>query len=221
MSRKEKEYNYIYKTTCKVTERYYIGMHSTSNLDDGYLGSGKRLWYSLNRYGKENHNKEILEYLPDRSSLKKREKEIVTSDLIKNNLCMNLKEGGDGGFISLEACTKGGLMAGKIQKEKIESNPEYREILKEQWVKKVKLAHETGKIKYNGMLGKKMTESAKRMMGDKNKIKQKGESNSQHGTCWITKDGENKKIKKDELPDWNKEGWINGRDRSKEIWKRL
>jgi len=71
------------------------------------------------------------------------------------------------------------------------------------------------------MLGKKMTESAKRMMGDKNKIKQKGESNSQHGTCWITKDGENKKIKKDELPDWNKEGWINGRDRSKEIWKRL
>ena len=213
MSRKEREYNYIYKTTCNVTGRYYIGMHSTDNLNDGYIGSGKRLWYSLNYYGKANHYKEILEYLPDRSSLKKREKEIVTSDLIKKNLCMNLKEGGDGGFISLSACTKGGQIAGKIQKEKIESNPKYKEILKEQWAKKVKQAHETGKIKYNGMLGKEMTESAKRLMGDKNKIKQKGELNSQFGTCWITKDGENKKIKRDLVDEWLKNGWGFGRSK--------
>ena len=59
-------------------------------VEDGYLGSGKRLWFSLNYHGRENHIKEILEFLPDRVTLRRREKEIVTSDLIKENLCMNL-----------------------------------------------------------------------------------------------------------------------------------
>ena len=42
MARKEKQYHFIYKTTNIITERYYYGMHSTDNLEDGYLGSGKR-----------------------------------------------------------------------------------------------------------------------------------------------------------------------------------
>ena len=71
--RKERRYHYIYKTTCIITGRYYIGMHSTDNLDDGYLGSGKRLWFSINYHGKENHTKEILEFLDSRKLLKERE----------------------------------------------------------------------------------------------------------------------------------------------------
>lgn len=63
MSRKQKKYHYIYKTTCLMTCKFYVGMHSTDNLEDGYLGSGKILGYSLNKYGRENHIKEILEYL--------------------------------------------------------------------------------------------------------------------------------------------------------------
>ena len=31
---KEKKFNFIYKTTCQITGRYYIGMHSTDNLDE-------------------------------------------------------------------------------------------------------------------------------------------------------------------------------------------
>ena len=41
-------------------------MHSTDDLDDGYLGSGKILGYSRAKHGDENHKKEILEFLPDR-----------------------------------------------------------------------------------------------------------------------------------------------------------
>lgn len=66
MARKEKKFHYIYKTTCSVTNRYYIGIHSTDNLDDNYLGSGKILWFSLNYHGKENHTKEILKYCDTR-----------------------------------------------------------------------------------------------------------------------------------------------------------
>ena len=53
MARKEKKYHFIYKTTNLLTGRYYIGMHSTDNLEDGYLGSGKRLRHSVNKYGKD------------------------------------------------------------------------------------------------------------------------------------------------------------------------
>ncbi|MFA9263238.1 MAG: hypothetical protein ACEQSB_08035, partial [Undibacterium sp.] len=63
---KQKKYHYIYKTTCKITNKFYVGMHSTDNLEDGYLGSGKILGYSRKKHGDENHVREILEYLPSR-----------------------------------------------------------------------------------------------------------------------------------------------------------
>jgi len=95
MPRVQKKYHFIYKTTCTITNRFYIGMHSTDNVSDGYVGSGKRLWYSISKHGKENHICEILEYLPDRKTLSEREKEIVNLILIKDPLCMNLALGGE------------------------------------------------------------------------------------------------------------------------------
>ena len=80
-----------------MSGKYYIGMHSTSNLEDGYFGSGKILKRSLNKHGKNNHLIEILEFLEDRSSLKKRENELVNESLINDQMCMNLQLGGEGG----------------------------------------------------------------------------------------------------------------------------
>ena len=90
-------YHYIYKTTCIITKRYYYGMHSTDNIDDGYLGSGKLLSRSLKKYGVENHRKEILLYCPSRAELCRSERQIVNESLLSDPLCMNLKIGGDGG----------------------------------------------------------------------------------------------------------------------------
>lgn len=120
MPRRSKTYHYIYRTTCLVTGKFYVGMHSTDVLDDGYLGSGKVLRYSINKHGKENHRREILEQLPSREALKLREKEIVNEALLADPLCMNLKYGGEGGWdavnasgknINLDGCRKGGLIA--------------------------------------------------------------------------------------------------------------
>ncbi len=95
--RKPKKYHYIYKTTNLIRDYFYIGMHSTNNLEDGYLGSGKRIRYSIRKYGIENHKFEILEFLPSREELKIREKEIVNEEMLANPQCINLRIGGEGG----------------------------------------------------------------------------------------------------------------------------
>lgn len=93
-----RKFHIIYKTTCVLTDKFYIGMHSTDNLGDGYLGSGQLLWRSIKKYGRENHKCEILEYHTNRKALADREKEILTEDFRNHPLCMNLREGGIGGY---------------------------------------------------------------------------------------------------------------------------
>jgi group I intron endonuclease len=92
-----KQYNYIYKTVNQVNGKYYIGMHSTNSLNDNYIGSGIILRYSIEKYGVENFKKEIIEFLPDRNSLKCREKQIISEELIQDKMCMNIAQGGEGG----------------------------------------------------------------------------------------------------------------------------
>lgn len=58
---------------------------------------------------------------------------------------------------------------------------------------------------------RKHTEETKEKIGKVNSIKQKGDKNSQFGTCWITKDNINKKIKKEELESYLSLGWFKGR----------
>lgn len=197
MARSQKKYHYIYKTTNLINEKYYIGMHSTDDLEDGYIGSGKRLWYSIKKYGKENFKCEILEMLVDRSSLKEREKELVNEETLKDDRCMNLKIGGEGGGKlwnddhAKKFHTAGGravrLMFHKIHNEKMKTDIEYRNkvILK--------------LLNNKSFSGKKHSEESKKKIGEANSIKQKGENNSQFGSYWVTNGKENKKIKKNEI----------------------
>ena len=71
-------------------------MHSTDDLNDGYLGSGKYLWNSIKKYGKDNFKIEVLESSKNREELKSREKEIVNKDMLNEPLCMNIRPGGEG-----------------------------------------------------------------------------------------------------------------------------
>jgi hypothetical protein len=213
MVRAEKrKYHYIYKILCNVTNRYYIGMHSTDNLDDEYFGSGKRLWFSIQYHGKENHTKEIIEFLPSRKLLKEREEQIVNKKILDDDLCMNLKIGGEGGFINdthKENFFKGQrkyLDGLRFDNEKFKNHCLTFENIK-------KASRLNGKLITNiqnnyNWLGKKHTEETKHKM---RKSKNVGESNSQYGTCWITKDCVNKKIKKEDLNSFINDEWVKGR----------
>lgn len=81
-------------TTRLDTGHYYIGMHSTDDLDDGYLGSGRWLRYSIRKHGTMMFERRIVEMLPDRESLRLRESEIVDRSRLDDPLCMNLIIGG-------------------------------------------------------------------------------------------------------------------------------
>ena len=89
----QRKFHYIYKIT-REDGKYYIGMHSTDHLDDGYFGSGERLWHSIKKHGKDKHTKQIVEFLPTRKELSAREKELVNIDTLKDVRCLNLALGG-------------------------------------------------------------------------------------------------------------------------------
>ncbi len=210
MSRKQNNIHYIYKTTCNVTGRWYIGMHSTSNIEDGYLGSGTILRYSIRKYGKNNHTKEILEYCKTREELAILENKIVNENLIKDSKCMNLTSGGlgFGDFEHMMRCSKAG---NKAFKEKLEEDKEFFIKFSEQSSKITKKTHAEGKLTTPDWTGKNHSEESKQLMSEKKKGLGIGETNSQFGTCWITKNGINKKIKREALETYLNEGWLKGR----------
>jgi group I intron endonuclease len=206
MARKEKKYHYIYKTTNLKNGKYYVGMHSTDNLEDGYMGSGKRLRRSLNKHGKENFKFEILEFLPNRVSLREREKELVNEELVKDDTSMNIKLGGDGGFINETHQLKCSIAGGKAQANRLKNDTTY---FQEHLKRFRKISDEYHKIRtnYNTFEGKKHTEESRIKMSEKAKLRT-NDKNSQFGTCWITNGKENKKIHRDDsIPD----GWKLGR----------
>ena len=58
-----KKFNYVYITTNIVNEKQYVGDHSTNDLNDTYLGSGRpHFLNAIEKYGKENFKRKILEY---------------------------------------------------------------------------------------------------------------------------------------------------------------
>ena len=92
-----KKYHLIYKTTNINTGRFYIGMHSTNNIEDGYIGSGTWLRHSIKKHGVESFDREILHLLDTRKLAYEKEKELVTKYFIDNNKVYNLVLGGAAG----------------------------------------------------------------------------------------------------------------------------
>jgi hypothetical protein len=189
-------------------------MHKTNKLDDGYMGSGKMLKHAIKKHGIENFTKEFLHIFDNEDDMKNKEKELVVLNEMSYNLC----EGGKGGWSYVN---RSGIprFHGKSHTEKHKKH--ISEITKTLWKNEdyarrvregVSIAQKQ-RYKNNpgSFSGKKHTEETKKKIGNKNSISQKGNLNSQYGTCWITNGYENRKVSKCDVDNWLEKGYRRGR----------
>jgi hypothetical protein len=97
----------VYKTTNKINSKYYIGVHSTKNINDSYLGCGH--WHgrkicnatfspilnAFKKYGDNNFSKEVLFVFENREDALQKEKELID---INDSKCYNARTGGDSNY---------------------------------------------------------------------------------------------------------------------------
>lgn len=89
---------FIYLTTNLINGKRYIGQHTTNNLQDDYLGSGTLILKAIEKYGKENFQREILCYCETQEELDQKEAEFIQFyNAIEDESFYNLREGGLGG----------------------------------------------------------------------------------------------------------------------------
>lgn len=200
----------IYKTTNKTNGKFYIGCHKTADLDDNYLGSGKLLRRAIAKHGVGNFKREILHLFETPEEMFAKEAEIVTEELLANDLCYNLNVGGFGGFDYINKTPS--LLSEKrlaaLNKGGVFGTPESRsEMMRE--------IHRKGigsKNFKDPTFQKLMSDRARNVKRQFQSDHQKGSKNSQFGSFWITDGKLNKKIR-GEIP----EGWNRGRTIQREF----
>lgn len=210
-----KLYYIIYKTTCLVTNRYYIGMHACNSLDDGYLGSGKILQRSIRKYGIGSHKREIISFEIDYRSLQNKEREIVTEEMIKDPLCLNIKPGGWGWGKSFVFSTE--------VLKKMRENKQTQEFRDSQRTKAIEIwedQHYRDKF-YSTVTSQEYKDKRSKQMKkiyDQNphlrEILSKGKSGSKNpafGKVWIHNEYEKKLVTKQSVNDFMLSGWKVGR----------
>lgn len=228
-----KKYYLIYQITNKLNGMIYIGKHKTSNIDDGYMGSGLRICNAIKKYGIENFEKTILFECSSDDEMNKLEAEIVNEEFISRDDVYNLKIGGEGGWDyvnknsnnaekqarffknksadEIKAISKKGGAAMKAKH--INMTPEEKECFKNMCRLNTKKWNEANpdyfKGERNPMYGKTHSEKTRKRLSETHT----GSQNSQYGKCWIYSIHEKKsiKIKSDDLMYYLNNGWVKGR----------
>lgn len=94
--REIKIYHIVYKTVNLKNGKYYIGKHSTKDLNDGYLGSGKGINRAIKKYGRGSFNRVIIAIFNSEKEALKYETKIVDENIVKDPKTYNMTTGGMG-----------------------------------------------------------------------------------------------------------------------------
>ena len=138
----------IYRITNMINGKKYIGKHSTTDVYDGYFGSGIAIKQAINKYGIDNFKKEIICYCNNEEELKEMEKYHIKKEGTFSK-GYNLTLGGEGilGYKHTEDSIR---KASDSRKRYYEENPEMREKISEMAKKRV------GKL--NPFYGRKLSQ---------------------------------------------------------------
>ena len=173
----------IYKTTNLINGKIYVGKDTKNNPD--YFGSGVILKKAIEKYGKENFYKEIIECCDTYEHLNEREKYWIKElNVIDKNIGYNLTQGGDG------------FAYGEL-------NPMYRDDVKQKIIQKLKINNGSFRQEVkdkisNTLMGKNLTQEHKDAIsrGGQGHNASKGSDNSK-SKDWIVifPDGHEEHIK--------------------------
>jgi hypothetical protein len=127
MRKMKKKHHILYETTNVINGKIYVGIHSTNNIDDGYIGCGvysekvakkeaKRnsnipFINAVNKYGYESFKRKVIADFENRHDLVNAEEFIVNEDFIDRCDTYNIALGG--------RCTLGMLPKTKKQREAV------------------------------------------------------------------------------------------------------
>ena len=182
-------YHYFYKITNLINSKYYYGVHSTSNLDDGYMGSGTLIRKVIDKYGTDNLQKEILKFFNTSEEMFNYEKEFINEEVINDPKCYNLVGGGCGytinHYVSQEvkdkisakaknrpSCNKGKKFITKDCINKLVKESEIEKYLSDGWEIGVYYSEESRKkLVSNGFKGKKFTDEQRKKLSKAKKGK--------------------------------------------------
>lgn len=220
-------YYTVYKITNKINGKIYIGKHKTNDLDDGYFGSGKVLRHAIKKHGIENFIKEYIEIFDNEEDMNVLESKLVNPTFVANSSTYNLKLGGEGGWdyvnnkqlsycytnpsLHKERYTDSFKNGTYSLSERLKLDSSFRSNFSNKTSQGLKQFYKLGGL--NGFKDKKHSNETK------SKIKatmqknnhQKGEKNSQFGTCWINNGVANKKISKKDIDIWIEQGYNKGK----------
>lgn len=90
-------HHFIYQTTNTLDNKIYVGVHSTDDLNDGYLGSGLHLNRAIAKHGRIHFTRTILEQFDTAEAAYQRERELVNEEFVADPNTYNLSIGGKGG----------------------------------------------------------------------------------------------------------------------------
>ena len=91
-----KKFHLLYRVTNVETKQEYIGVHSTDNIHDGYMGSGTLLKKDISKYGVSLFSREIIQTFESRCELLIAEKNIVNEEYLTFANTYNVVFGGGG-----------------------------------------------------------------------------------------------------------------------------
>lgn len=181
----------VYKTINLINNKYYIGIHSTLNINDNYLGCGhwrgrkvslkatsSPILNAFLKYGDINFKKEILFIYKTREEALVKEQELIN---VSDKMCYNARTGGINNYIYTEQAkhkmsksakkrSKHILLQTIILKEynKWRTGKTYKEIYGEEKGKEVSTK------KSKALTGRKLSEKHKQKMSENRKGKDCG-----------------------------------------------
>ena len=127
----KKKFYYFYIINNLLNGRFYVGIHSTYNLNDGYFGSGKLLKLAIKAHGKDNFELTILRFFDSKEEMAAFEAEVVTQRFLDHykGITYNLTTGGTGGDTFAEKSENELIAIGeKIRKHHTKYTPEEAKI---------------------------------------------------------------------------------------------